>query len=204
MEISVISSPRDICDEVSIVNNMLEQGLNAFHLRKPEYSRDRLAEYIGLIKTEYYSRIVLHSHYDLIKELHLGGVHITRSNKDKGHAIIASIKKNNDTKIRVGISFHALDELYQENEGIDYAFLSPIFDSISKKDYKKAFDYRELKEVLKKTKFNVFALGGCRRENLEQIHKLGFYGAAFLGAIWNRSDSFDNYLRIKQFAKKLS
>jgi thiamine-phosphate pyrophosphorylase len=204
MEMSVISSPGYVNDELVIVNKILEQGLKAFHLRKPEYSRDRLAEYIDSIRTEYHSRIVLHSHYDLVKELHIGGIHITRSSKDKKDAIIASIENKNDPKIRVGISFHALDDLYQENECIDYAFLSPVFDSISKKDYKKAFDYRELKEVLKKTKFNVYALGGCRRENLDQIHKLGFYGAAFLGAIWNESDPFVSYLRIKKFAKKLS
>ncbi len=202
MEIAVVSSPGDVENETIIVNNMLEQGLKFFHLRKPEYDRGRMAKYLDDIKTGYYSRIVLHSHYDLLKEHDLGGIHITGSAAAKKESIIDSVRKGNETNVRIGISFHDPNELYQDIKGIDYTFLSPVFDSISKKGYTKKFNHEELKEVLKNTGYKVFALGGCRKENMGQIHKMGFYGAAFLGAVWNSPNPLGSYQEIKRNAER--
>ena len=57
--------------------------------------------------------------------------------------------------------------------------------------------------MLLKTEFNIFALGGCSAKNLRLLSELGFYGAAFLGAIWNDPDPFESFLIIQDYAKRL-
>jgi len=44
--------------------------------------------------------------------------------------------------------FHALTELYLCKEELEYAFLSPVFDSISKVRYKSPYQLNEVKKCL--------------------------------------------------------
>ena len=72
---------------------------------------------------------------------------------------------------------------------MDYVFLSPVFDSISKTGYAAAFpDGAELSDRLICSRYPVYALGGVTRERLEEVHALGFAGAALLGAVWEAAD----------------
>jgi thiamine-phosphate pyrophosphorylase len=50
------------------------------------------------------------------------------------------------------LKFHSLKELEVCKEKFDYAFLSPIFDSISKAGYKSTFNLDEVKSFLQKRK----------------------------------------------------
>ena len=69
-----------------------------------------------------------------------------------------------------------------------YVFLSPIFDSISKKGYKHSFFNKDLEEAGINGIINerVVALGGVTPEYIPQLRAWNFGGAAFLGDIWNR------------------
>ena len=84
-------------------------------------------------------------------------------------------------------SCHSFKEVLELEGVLDYCFLSPVFDSISKQGYKANFDKEELKEFLKKErKIKVVALGGITEENYSEVIKLGFDGVAFLGGVWNK------------------
>ena len=69
-----------------------------------------------------------------------------------------------------------------------YVFLSPIFDSISKKGYKHSFSNKDLEEAGINGIINerVVALGGVTPEYIPQLRAWNFGGAAFLGDVWNR------------------
>ena len=58
------------------------------------------------------------------------------------------------------MSLHSLQELSEDLQGLDYAFLSPIFDSISKPGYTAAFDAEALRHALSKATCPIIALGG--------------------------------------------
>lgn len=63
----------------------------------------------------------------------------------------------------VSTSLHSLEELQLELlSDADYAFLSPIFDSVSKSGYSAAFDRDQLASALTCAKCPVYALGGMR------------------------------------------
>ena len=68
----------------------------------------------------------------------------------------------------------------------DYVFLSPIFDSISKKGYKSAFSFRELKKCFDNKVFdnNVVALGGVTIRNISTLEQIGFSSCALLSELW--------------------
>jgi thiamine-phosphate pyrophosphorylase len=82
-----------------------------------------------------------------------------------------------------------LRDVLQDWQNLDYAFLSPIFDSISKEGYAAAgFDSAELAQVLCKAPMPVYALGGITPERLPAVRDMGFAGAGILGAVWAADD----------------
>jgi thiamine-phosphate pyrophosphorylase len=94
-------------------------------------------------------------------------------------------------------SAHSFEELKKINAETEVCFLSPIFDSISKFGYKAKYSKEELMEGISawrdfQKKENrsqkLFALGGIEAENLNEVIKLGFDGAAVLGTIWHNPE----------------
>ena len=54
---------------------------------------------------------------------------VLRNKEEKSH-IIKYFKGKSD--LSISISCHSLDDIFINSSGIDYFFLSPVFDSISK------------------------------------------------------------------------
>ncbi len=102
--------------------------------------------------------------------------------------------------------FHSLKELEDCKEKYEYAFLSPIFDSISKVGYKSNFDLQTLQSRVLGTKLlkckNIIALGGIDEDKIETVRELGFAGVAVLGAIWNSENPIEKFKRIKEKCQK--
>jgi thiamine-phosphate pyrophosphorylase len=95
--------------------------------------------------------------------------------------------------------FHSLKELEEYKGKHEYAFLSPIFDSISKVGYKSNFDLGTLQKSLRLLKCaeNLFALGGIDEDKIETCCKLCFTGVAVLGAIWNNNNPLEKFIKLK-------
>ena len=119
---------------------------------------------------------VVHGHDDLIVGLGLAGSH--------GLSVETSRSA----------SLHSFDELNACTQNLDYVFLSPVFDSISKVDYKAAYSQDDFRKGLadfhaqERSIAKVIALGGVDADNLVLTAQLGFDGAAVLGAVWNHYD----------------
>ena len=102
--------------------------------------------------------------------------------------------------------FHSLEDLkkyYISGRG-QMAFLSPIFDSISKQGYKSEFSeqlnkFTQLKpELIAAIKSkNIIALGGINTDKIELARKVGFKGVATLGAIWNSKDPVATFISMR-------
>jgi thiamine-phosphate pyrophosphorylase len=84
-------------------------------------------------------------------------------------------------------SCHSFKEVEELDGKIEYCFLSPVFDSISKQGYKANFNKEELKKFLKKErKIKIMGLGGVTEDNYSKLINLGFDGGAFLGSVWKQ------------------
>jgi thiamine-phosphate pyrophosphorylase len=94
--------------------------------------------------------------------------------------------------------FHSLEELDACKENYDYAFLSPVFDSISKVNYQGKYKMDDLKAALRNTNKKIVALGGIDEDKIDAVKDAGFTGIALLGAVWKSDSPVDKYKLIKK------
>ncbi|WP_302253099.1 thiamine phosphate synthase [uncultured Alistipes sp.] len=175
MRILVITDVPFTATEPAAIRQLLDEGVERVHLRKPDASEEALRRLIEALPAECYPRLTLQDRLPLAVEYGLGGVHLNRRNA----AVPAGFRG------LVSRSCHTLDEI-AAHPACDYLFLSPLFDSISKSGYRAAFTDGELRDAAVRGLLGerVVALGGIRPELLPRVRELGFGGAALLGAVW--------------------
>lgn len=176
----VITPPEIIQNEVSLWEALFLAGLDRLHVRKPQAKISELRSMLVCLPSRYHSRVVLHQYHELADEFELGGIHF-KSNVHNG------INKTSSATLSVSRSCHTPLEVLNYYQDYDYIFLSPIFDSISKKGYPSAFYPDEIATFFQdhpKIK-NCIALGGISKDNIQACYKYGFKGCALLGSIWD-------------------
>jgi thiamine-phosphate pyrophosphorylase len=201
LKIVVISSTEiSSSQEIEMMKKLFAEGLETFHLRRPMYDYKKMRDYLTRIPEEFHNKIVIHSHPKLALKFNLKGVHVTskvRKSKFKFWYLkrfVISKKR----QLTVSTSLHHMSHLDQVDPIFNYVFLSPIFDSISKKDYQSGFNEFTLKKALEKTKYSVYALGGVELNNIDKVKEFGFEGFALVGAIWTSKTPMEDYRAIKQ------
>lgn len=177
--------PDFIENEANYINQLFEAGLDLLHLRKPDSRIEDCERLLQEINPKWYSGIVVHDHFSLCGKYHLHGIHLNRRNHQVPDGFQGSLSR----------SCHSFEEVTEaQKEGVfSYVFLSPIFDSISKKGYKHCFANKDLEDagnngIIDK---KVIALGGVIPQFIPQLRAWNFGGAAFLGDIWNRRQDAD-------------
>ena len=179
MRYIVITLPEFFDGEAQAITDKFEAGLEILHLRKPGSTVESMRALLDAIPARWHGRIVIHDHFELIKEYGLKGVHLSSRNPLPptgwtGH---------------VSTSCHSIDELARrKSEGYAYLSLSPIFDSVSKVGYKAAFTPEQLRQAAADgiIDSSVMALGGITRDNTQQAIEYGFGGVMVLGDAWRK------------------
>ncbi|CAM4048745.1 MULTISPECIES: thiamine phosphate synthase [Flavobacterium] len=190
----VISNPIEIVNEINIIHSLFEEGMELFHIRKPNYSKEELRLFLSKINSSYYSKLVLHQRHDLAEEFKIDRLHFTE--KDR----LAKPNRFQKPVRFLSTSVHSIEAFNGLTKAFDYAFLSPIYPSISKQNYvptKNAFE-----EIKKRTNQNtkLIALGGVSVENIEEVLTNGFDDFALLGTIWNSKNPIENFKICQQIA----
>jgi len=197
MKLIVITQPNFFVEEEKIIAAFFEEGLDILHVRKPHTASAYLERLLTLIPEKYHRRIVLHDHFHLKEEFNLMGVHLNSRNPEipqpyNGH---------------LSCSCHSLEEVKEKKPNYNYVFLSPIYNSISKKNYISPFTPEILRKSVKDEIIDqqVMALGGVCLDNLLEIKDYGFGGAVILGDLWNKFDfhTDSDYLAIVNHFIKL-
>ncbi len=138
MKLIAVTSPRFIEHEAECIERLLErEGFWAVHLRKPGASRTNCALLLDRLPESCVRRIVTHDHFDLIYDYPLKGIHLNRRNPASPPGYLG----------QRSCSCHTLAEVSQWKAEMDYVFLSPIFDSISKSGYHSAFTLEVLQQA---------------------------------------------------------
>lgn len=168
-KIIAVTPPDFSSEEADIIIRILKnKEADIVHIRKPGANVSEISQLLNQIPSEFHPNLKLHDGFELLNYYNLGGVHLnSRNSKIPANAV--SISK----------SAHSYEELKEANE-FDYMTLSPIFDSISKREYKSNFNLSELIIKLKPYS-NIVALGGITPEFFPLLIKTGFAGAALLG-----------------------
>lgn len=182
MKLYVITTPTFFVEEHNIINALFEEGLDGLHLRKPDSQPIYSERLLRLIDHRWHKRIVVHDHFYLKSEFSLRGIHLNRRNPEPPRNYRGQLTR----------SCHSISELREWKPRLAYAFLSPIYDSISKTGYASAFSTQTLEMAAEDGTIDskVVALGGIDTANITQVRNIGFGGAALMGTLWNR---FDNH-----------
>ncbi len=185
MKLIVITTPTYFVEEDKIITALFDEGLDTLHLRKPDTAPVYAERLLTLIPEKYHKHIVVHDHFYLKNEYKLKGIHLSQRNP---------LIPDNYTG-HVSASCHTLDEVSADKKICDYVFLSPIFDSISKKGYSSAFTPETIREAASRGIIDkkVIALGGVDEDNILRVKDFGFGGAAVLGGLWNKFNPASDY-----------
>ncbi|MDR6761222.1 thiamine-phosphate pyrophosphorylase [Flavobacterium sp. 2755] len=187
----VITNPFFIEDEIRIFHSLFEEGLSLLHIRKPDFSELEMVQFINQIKLEFRSNLILHNHHHLAEDFGINRIHFSEKERNRIHDFPARFPK--PCRYNFSTSTHSIEDFNSLENDFDYAFLSPVFKSISKENYEPKTDLFEALKSRTNYKTKVIALGGIDAENIQKTMKNGFDDIALLGTIWNNENP------IKQF-----
>lgn len=196
MNLLVITPEQNVPAEARIVNDLFARGLQRLHVRKQGYTTAQCRDYITTIDQRYYSRIVVHSSFELFHELGLGGIHLNSHSRTEDNTWKSIVDVPQSV---ISTSFHSWQEIEENDFPYNYVFISPLFDSISKAGYSGSIDLSgavSIKEYLKihgRYCPKIIGLGGVGGSQLNDLRSNGFDGAAMLGAIWLSEDPVSSF-----------
>lgn len=189
----VISHTEMMENESYYIEKFLNEGVDYFHIRKPALSDFEAEKLVKKIPEYLLPKLSIHGNYSLLNKFNLGGIHFTSKTKH-------SINDYKNLSLRKSISCHSFKEIDSFINQVDYAFLSPVFNSISKKNYSGKFNGQETKSFLENhLKEKIVALGGISESNIEKVYELGFTSAAMLGSIWENPEKISIIREVKKY-----
>ncbi len=189
--IIVITPEELVQNETEIINALFQEGLDLLHIRKPFIHSDEMRDFIQKIHSEFYHRLVLHSHYDLAESFNISRFHFRET--DRQDELYKSF-----TDKKISTSVHNIETFNELSDDWEYAFISPVFPSISKKGYGK--DSNILNAIKNRNNSNVklIALGGIHEKNINKVVSSRVDGMALLGAIWENDNPLQIFRRCRQ------
>ncbi len=181
----VITNSAAVINEINIIHSLFEHGLELLHVRKPNYSEAEMASFLTAIESDFRNRLVLHNYHHLSNSFGINRLHNPKTRNENTNFIFS-------TSTHSVIEFNALENNY------DYAFLSPVYPSISKQGYHS--EQNLLGSIKERTNFNtkLVALGGISTKNISDTLQKGFDEVALLGSIWNSTNPLENFKLCQQ------
>ncbi|WP_162146687.1 thiamine phosphate synthase [Chitinivibrio alkaliphilus] len=180
--IVAISKETSFAEEASLITALLRAGLSRYHIRKPNVSTESVAHLLRALPRETYPHISVHGKADLLPLFPDISLHLTGRDVKDG-------KKGRSA------SCHTFREVSVLEHSMEYLFLSPMRDSISKKGYEQQFDDASVQDFLRrKRSAALIALGGITSAHIPSMASLGFNGVALMGALWTAPNPLEAFL----------
>jgi thiamine-phosphate pyrophosphorylase len=176
----LISNSTITTNEVELIKLFLANDKNLFHLRRYEISELEVVDFLNSFSEEERKQIVLNHHHFLASEFGVNRLHF--SENDRIEIGDEKLEKLHSLGFILSTSVHTIEDFQKLSSVFEYAFISPVFDSISKENYKAvSFDLNDVRKDIK-----LIALGGITVQNYNDALNLGFDGVAFLGGVWKQ------------------
>jgi len=160
----------------------LQGGVRAVQLREkdlPVRELLALAQELRAITREFGAKLFINDRVDVAVAVGADGVHL-------GHQSMPpeAVRKAAGKGLLIGVSTHSLEEARAaEAGGADFITFGPIFQTPSKSEYGVPVGIDALKALKNEVKIPIFALGGIKSGNFEQIIMSGASGMAMISAI---------------------
>lgn len=176
---------------VSVVEQALKGGVRAVQLREKDLSGKELltlARELRLLTREYGATLLINDRVDIAISVEADGVHLGRQSMSLKDARQAFSETLQYVPI-LGVSTHSLVEaLEAERDGADFVTFGPVRFTPSKAVYGEPVGIDKLHDVVKALNIPVFAIGGMKKGNMEEVLNAGCYGVAVISAIMSAND----------------
>lgn len=165
-----------------VLEQALDGGVKAIQLREKDLGgRDlfKLADAVRKLTGRYGARLVINDRIDVALAVDADGVHLGKASMPT-----ATARQLLGPDRLIGASVHALAEAQQaEHAGADFIVFGPVYFTPSKAPYGAPQGLAPLRQVVEKTSRPVYAIGGVKLENIEEVMTTGARGIALISAI---------------------
>jgi thiamine-phosphate pyrophosphorylase len=189
--IIAITPEKIVQNETEVINALFQEGLDLLHIRKPFINSEEMADFIQNINSEFHDQLVVHSHYDLMKDFNISRLHFREI--DRKNNLFKSFPDKT-----ISTSVHDIESFNELNEEWKYSFISPAFPSISKKGYGENSTILSDIKSRNNSDVKLIALGGINEKNINEAFESGADGAALLGAIWESNEPVNIFKKCRQ------
>jgi thiamine-phosphate pyrophosphorylase len=125
------------------------------------------------------ARIYVNDRVDVAIAARAAGVHLGAESLPADETVRWCRRGNAPSAFEVGVSCHSIDGAREaEQNGADYIFFGPVFDTPSKRAFGPPLGTERLREVCREVRIRVIAIGGVNETNAEPCIGVGASGIA--------------------------
>ena len=171
-------------DLLWVLEQALDGGVKAIQLREKDLGGKELfdlAEKTRELCIRYDARLLINDRIDVALGVDADGVQV-------GNASIPidTARRLLGPRKLLGASTHSLAEAQQaEQNGADFILFGPVYFTPSKAVYGEPQGVTALKKIVEKIPSPVYAIGGIKPENINDVRATGIRGVALISAITN-------------------
>ncbi|VAV84021.1 Thiamin-phosphate pyrophosphorylase [hydrothermal vent metagenome] len=144
----------------------------------------RLAKKLRALTKDYGASLLINDRVDIALSCGADGVHLTASSFSPAEARRLLGKEK-----LIGVSTHGPDQAKKaERDGADFITLGPVFFTPSKTAYGEPLGLVDFKKITSLIALPVYALGGVKKNNIEETLKAGACGVSMISAILAADD----------------
>lgn len=165
---------------INVVRDAIVGGIDAVQVREKDLSSRELFELAMDLRkiTKNKALLYINDRIDIALAVKADGVHLGANSMHISYA-------RKLFRGLIGVSCHSVkDVLEAEKNKADYVFLGPIYYTPSKSKYGKPLGIDVLKEVRKKIKIKIIAIGGINETNVKECINAGADGVAVISSIF--------------------
>ena len=169
------------------VRKALKGGVRALQLREKDLqTREflKLAYRMRKLTGVFGARLFINERFDIALAVGADGVHLTQNSIP-----VEAVRNAVGKELMIGVSTHSLREARAaEKCGADFITLGPVYRTLSKLKYGAPVGLDALSRVCAKIRIPVFAIGGIKRQRIDEVKKAGAYGVAMISEIFGAAD----------------
>lgn len=162
-----------------VVKEAIKGGAGIIQLREKQWDKNKIKEEaIKLLKIcrNNNALFIVNDYVDVALEIGADGVHLGQSDMP-----ISEARKICGNKLIIGLSTHSVEQAVKaDKEDMDYITIGPIF-STRAKDY--TIGTEIIKEILRKIKKPLIAIGGINKNNIDSALSQGVKSVAVISAV---------------------
>ena len=222
--IILIAPEIDIKNEIQILHQLFDAGLEFYHFRKPSKNLEKHRDYLNKIDEKHHDKIITHYFHELANEYNLKGIHLQEQARiDFGNDLGSYVSAYREqSELRQSLSQKRSESSSEtvklSNQKSSVAKIagsisSSFHDPTTLENCSTNFDYHFLSPVFssiskkgyKGKGFDVnginktiVGMGGVNEDTIEATLKLGYKGIGVLGSVWNEKNPLNAFLNIKK------